>query len=123
MANFTKVLKAMSAEANGNRNNKQNNDNAEIKRTIDKRRSEDLETEVAKLRLATEAMWNLLAQHLGFTDEHLANVIEALDESDGQKDDRFQPTPETCSCGAKVSAELKKCQYCGSENKRRRMFK
>jgi len=122
MANFTKVLQAMAAEATGNHGQNQNNNNENTNQVASNRRTDNLEDEVARLRLACEGMWKLLAEHLGFTDEHLTTVISALDESDGQKDNRFEPNPITCTCGAKVSSNLSACQYCGLENKKQRMF-
>ncbi len=81
-----------------------------------------LQDQVARLQIGTEAMWRLLSEPLGFTDQHLFDVIEALDKSDGTKDGRFMPAPVSCSCGAAINAAAEKCQFCGTETDRRKVF-
>ena len=85
-------------------------------------RTNELEDQVARLSLGAEAMWRLLSEHLGFTDKHLLDVIDALDTSDGTKDGHFRPAPVNCFCGAAVNASVESCQFCGAEAERRKVF-
>lgn len=81
-----------------------------------------LQDQVDRLSLGAEAMWRLLSEHLGFTDQHLFDIIAALDMSDGTKDGRFMPAPSNCSCGAAINAAAEQCQFCGAEAERRKVF-
>jgi hypothetical protein len=64
---------------------------------------------VDRLLVVVEAMWDLLKQH-GHTDDELQGRIEDLIEA------RTVRTAIPCpSCGSRVSADLPRCQICGTE--------
>lgn len=69
---------------------------------------------IDRLVLLVEAMWSLL-QEQGYSDEQLAEKLMELDGADGTIDGRRTPAPSTCrSCGSKVAAGLRACQFCGT---------
>ena len=76
---------------------------------------EELERRVERLSLMTEALWTLLRERLGLTDEELANMAQEIDLSDGKLDGRVNRTSSACtSCDRMVSARHVKCIYCGT---------
>ena len=75
----------------------------------------DVDERIDRVVLLLEAMWSLLREN-GFRDEDLAAKLMELDTSDGTMDGRRTPAPSTCrSCGSKVAAGLRACQFCGTE--------
>ena len=75
----------------------------------------DLHERVDRLTLALDAMWSLL-EDSGYTDEQLKARIEHIDAADGTIDGRRTPQVSTCrSCGARVAAGLRACQFCGND--------
>lgn len=77
--------------------------------------NEELERRVERLSLMTEALWTLLRERLGLTDEELLSMAEEIDLSDGKLDGRVNRTSSACtSCGRMVSARHVKCIYCGT---------
>lgn len=75
----------------------------------------DVDERIDRVVLLVEAMWAVLREH-GVSDEDLAARLMELDQSDGTMDGRRTPAPSTCrSCGSKVAAGLRACQFCGTE--------
>jgi hypothetical protein len=75
----------------------------------------DVEERIDRLILIVAAMWSLLEEQ-GMTEEQLQQRIGEMDESDGVTDGKMTPLPTVCrQCGAKVSAGLTACQFCGNE--------
>lgn len=75
---------------------------------------QNLEDELAKLRLITEAMWELTSEVTGLSIEQLARRIEEVDMDDGRADGRkVHPMLNCTSCHAKVDHSSKICTYCG----------
>jgi len=78
-------------------------------------RLDDMEERFDRLLLLTEAMWELLSKHLGFTDEHLVHMVRTLDASDGQIDNRVTRPARPCpQCQAAVPRDRATCQFCGT---------
>jgi len=76
---------------------------------------EQLEARLERTLLACEAMWSLLRERLGVTDDELAQRITDIDLSDGQLDGKVRRPPATCNaCGRTVSPRFPKCMYCGA---------
>jgi len=67
--------------------------------------------------LINEAMWEILKQEHGYTDKKLADMINDVDQRDGVKDARNQPSEAAnCpSCGRNSPRRNKNCMYCGRE--------
>ncbi len=72
------------------------------------------EARLDRLVLATEAMWTLLRDKLGVTEEDLLNRINEIDLSDGQLDGKVRKPAVACpSCSRTISPRFPKCMYCG----------
>ncbi|MDP0490016.1 MAG: hypothetical protein Q7Q71_03055 [Verrucomicrobiota bacterium JB023] len=83
-----------------------------------------LKKEIEELTLASQAMWELLSGHLGFTDEHLISKMNEIDLRDGQLDGKIADEIVTCpKCGQKVSTAKPNCVYCGTRVKGRHILK
>ena len=79
-------------------------------------RTEDVDDRVDRLLLLTEAMWELLSTHLGFTDEHLAHMVATIDQRDGHLDHRITRPARRCQqCQSAVPKDRPTCQFCGTE--------
>ena len=70
--------------------------------------------------MACEAMWSILRDKLGVTDEDLIARVNELDLSDGKLDGKVRrATSVQCShCNRTVSKRFAKCTYCGAEIER-----
>jgi hypothetical protein len=67
-----------------------------------------------RLTLACQAMWELLSDHLGFTDDHLRATILEIDVRDGRVDGKISPMVVTCpQCGKNTRDTGNGCMYCG----------
>lgn len=68
-----------------------------------------------RLALMTEALWLLLRDRLGVTEEELTAIARDLDLSDGRLDGRVRRASAECaSCGRMVGKNRAKCLYCGT---------
>ena len=69
-----------------------------------------------RLALVTEALWTLLRERAGLTDQQLVERIQEVDLSDGQLDGKVRRPPVDCpACSRKVSRRNRRCLYCGAE--------
>ena len=74
----------------------------------------EVEARLDRTLLAFEAMWTLLRDKLGVTDQELVQRINELDLSDGKLDGKVRKSPVSCpSCGRTLSRRFPKCMYCG----------
>ncbi len=73
-----------------------------------------------KLVLIDMAIWSLLQEKTGLTDEDLAQRIQDIDLADGVADGKITRTKEAgqkCGhCGRVVSQRHRRCLFCGSES-------
>jgi hypothetical protein len=77
-------------------------------------RKDNTKQELAELTLACQAMWELLRDHLGFTDEHLKAKILEIDARDGTVDGKIGAELIDCPhCGQRASTTKPNCTYCG----------
>ena len=91
--------------------------------TILRNRSEErahyrnLEIELSRLKVITEAMWELIREDGGHTETQLLRRMHQIEASDGAADDRKQlPKMTNCtSCGHTVTTRNSSCLYCGQE--------
>lgn len=74
-----------------------------------------LQAQVDKLELITEALWRQLKRHTELTDEDLIETISEIDLEDGQYDGKkatksFRECPK---CQRRINKSHSKCFYCG----------
>jgi len=73
-----------------------------------------VEAKLNTITLACQAMWELLQESQGLTNDQLQQKMEEVDLRDGKLDGRMTPTVETCTkCGRKTSRRRTNCLYCG----------
>jgi wobble nucleotide-excising tRNase len=73
-----------------------------------------LEKRIERLSLINRAMWELLRDATGATDDELKAKINEIDERDGVPDGKITPTRRECEhCGRPVAAQARHCVYCG----------
>ena len=95
---------------------KQSEQVSEIRTKQARQIAEGADVRIDRLVLLTEAMWELLMEHYGFTPEHLAHKAAEIDARDGHSDGRRTvqgQAPPCRSCGAAISREHAKCVFCG----------
>ena len=75
-----------------------------------------LEEKIDRLSLVCMAMWSLLQDKTGTTEEELLQRVKALDLMDGVEDGKATRTVSRCgSCSRVMSPRHRKCIYCGQE--------
>lgn len=76
-----------------------------------------LEDRVDRLLLQNMAIWSLLRDSIGLTDQDLINRVEQIDLQDGVADGKVTRTgPTTCPrCQRSFSPRHRRCLYCGQE--------
>ncbi|MDP4625024.1 MAG: hypothetical protein NWT08_07785 [Akkermansiaceae bacterium] len=75
----------------------------------------ELNRHVRKLALVSQALYELLKESTGITDEDLRRRIEMIDKRDGVTNGRIDATPLKCpKCGGVVTAGALSCQTCGA---------
>src|SRR4029450_122071 len=74
-----------------------------------------LEDRLEKSLMACEALWILVKDRLGFTEQELLERINQVDLMDGLQDGKVKTKPLECGhCGRVVSRRHSKCLYCGA---------
>ena len=77
-------------------------------------RSREVEDRLDRAMLACEAMWSLLRDKLGLTEEMLLERITELDLSDGKLDGKVARQVAPCPhCQRPNSSRFIRCVYCG----------
>ena len=75
----------------------------------------DLERLVRKMALVNQALFELLKDRTGITDEELRLKIHEVDVRDGREDHKVSSAPLHCpKCQGKVTAGALKCKSCGA---------
>jgi hypothetical protein len=71
---------------------------------------------VDRLTLASQAMWELVRELPGFSEERLMARVLEIDLRDGTGDGRITMQTLDCpSCGAKTNSKRRSCLMCGAE--------
>jgi hypothetical protein len=71
---------------------------------------------IERLTLITQAMWELLHERTGLTEEDLFAKVEEVDLRDGVADGRVLLQRQNCpSCNRINSGKRASCIYCGTE--------
>lgn len=79
--------------------------------------NEILSMDIERLFLITAALWTLLKEKHGYTDDDLARRIEEIDALDGRIDGRIakMERPDCPHCHRKQVGPLPVCLYCGAK--------
>jgi len=83
-----------------------------------RRQGESVQFDIEKLFMITEALWTFLKHEHGYTDEHLAQMIQEIDLRDGKLDGKVaksESRPACPSCGRTIIRNQVRCLYCGTE--------
>jgi hypothetical protein len=75
----------------------------------------EVDRRVEELQISCAAMWEILRDRFGMTDEQLVDKINEIDLRDGQKDGKMQPQNQDCpSCGKHLLIRQRDvCSWCG----------
>jgi len=78
--------------------------------------SEAIQFDVERLFMITEALWSILKQEHGYTDENLCQMIQEIDLRDGKLDGKVgkQQNPVCPSCERTLIGRHSRCLYCGT---------
>src|SRR4051794_36920434 len=83
------------------------------------RRPEDVQgvdERVDQLLIVCAAMWELLRERSGLTENDLVNKVAEIDARDGTADGRITPKPRNCpKCHRVIFPKHRRCLYCGCE--------
>jgi hypothetical protein len=81
------------------------------------RQVQDLEDRVDRLTLVCSALWSLLRERTGLTEEQLLERVKEIDLADGRLDGKVpRQAPATCgACGRTFAARHARCIWCGAE--------
>ncbi|MEA3213808.1 MAG: hypothetical protein QOE70_6865 [Chthoniobacter sp.] len=81
----------------------------------DDARVRELELQVERLLLITEALWRLLQEKHGFDENELVRMITMIDLEDGKLDGRKPASPpKPCpKCQRILSKNRPRCLFCG----------
>lgn len=75
----------------------------------------ELQAEVERLMLISEALWRILKEKHGLDENELVKQITLIDLEDGKLDGRKPPTPPTpCpKCKRTLGKNRPRCLFCG----------
>ena len=82
--------------------------------------NEEIKFDVEKLFMITQALWEVLKHHHGYTDEQLEQMIQEIDLRDGRLDGKIAKSTERekCTqCGRTMMRKRMQCMYCGQAGK------
>ena len=83
-----------------------------------------LQNQVDRLSLACQAMWEILRDHTGLTEEQLLGKMKEIDARDGKMDGKMTNEVLTCpSCNNKTGTQTGSCIYCGLKIQAKHTFK
>lgn len=119
LPNFFSSLMWTAGSAYGASLAKEQSGRSERKATDAQQIARDLQDRVDKLVLACMAMWELLQEKTGLTEEQLLEKVKEIDLRDGREDGKFKPSeaPTPCpSCGRPISPRRTRCLFCGADN-------
>jgi len=84
----------------------------------------ELEERIDKLTLVCYAMWDLLREKSGVTEEDLVSRVAILDAADGEADGKISKKVRPCvHCGRPVASRHQQCLYCGVSQPANTVFK
>ena len=75
---------------------------------------EQLETRCDRALLVCEALWTIMRDKLGVSEDELVNRVNEIDLSDGQLDGKVRRPSWSCpKCHRTIPRRFAKCMYCG----------
>ena len=79
-------------------------------------RGDITQLDIKKLFMITEAMWDILKEKHGYTDENLLQMIHDIDLRDGELDGNVakQRNQPCARCGRVLMGQHPVCLYCGA---------
>ena len=80
--------------------------------------NESIQFDVEKLFMITQALWSLLQDQHGYSDEDLIQRVQEVDLQDGRLDGKVAKSkirPDCPECGRKLMGNRPICLYCGTE--------
>ena len=110
------IFNSVSISAATARRTKTKDPSAASKALLARKRSELLELDVEKLLMITEALWTILKEQHGYSDDDLADRIAQIDMRDGKLDGKVaKEGPEYCpKCQRTLMKQRPICMYCGT---------
>ncbi len=79
--------------------------------------------DIERLRLTCQAMWELLRDKHGLSDDDIEEKIQEIDLRDGVEDSQMTVTMVTCpSCGKQGRSYRRVCLYCATEIPKSEVF-
>lgn len=76
---------------------------------------EDLARQVRKMALVNQALYELLKERTGISDEDLRRRVREIDLRDGRSDGKLEASPLRCpKCRGAVTAGALSCPTCGA---------
>ena len=77
---------------------------------------DQMQVDINRLMLCTQALWELLKEQHGFTEDQLVKRITAIDMRDGKLDGKLAVKgPVACpKCGRPNTRQRVACLYCGT---------
>ena len=76
-----------------------------------------LRAAIDKLILVDRALWEIIAESQGLTEEYLLNKVNEIDLRDGVLDGKMRtPVRKCASCGRILQQGYTKCIYCGTKD-------
>ncbi len=91
-------------------------------RTVSQR-VDELEDRIDRLLLVATALWSLVRETSGLSEEQLLERVKEIDLSDGSLDGKSKVAPVPCeSCGRLYAPRHMRCIWCGAERKRGSAF-
>lgn len=83
----------------------------------------DVQRKLDALLLTNMAMWSILEEKLGVTEDELTQRVREIDLRDGKVDGRLVRDAVECpKCKRVMSARHQRCMYCGEEALTKRAF-
>lgn len=82
-----------------------------------------MEARVDSMMLACQAMWEIIRDQHGISDQQLQEKMEEIDLRDGRLDGRISPGVFSCAkCGRNTSRRRDRCLYCGQAVEGQELF-
>lgn len=83
----------------------------------------DLQGKVERMSLTCQAMWELLREYTGMSEQTILERIKEIDLRDGKEDGKMSITQVECpNCGKLNNSRRSSCVYCGQEFIRMHVF-
>ena len=76
-----------------------------------------LRAAIDKLILVNRALWEIISESQGLSEEYLLNKVNEIDMRDGVLDGKIrEPVRKCASCGRVLQQGYVKCVYCGTKS-------